>query len=118
MSTFKKLAEDRKKRAGELYAMEEDYEAFTPVCPDHPGVRRELLDSKQKKKLGLSVTEMAWKCPVDDKVYEAVGSIDQQTDGFSSMNQDTAIGASVAEEDGKFEDVDTIKADSERKIRE
>lgn len=118
MSNFKKLAAERAKRTEELYSIDEDYSAYTPICPDHPGVRRELLDEKQKKSKGLSLTQMAWKCPVDDKVYEAEGGIDQQTHGMSLMNNIPKAQDSIADENGEFKEVETIKSDSERKIRE
>jgi hypothetical protein len=118
MSNFKKLAEQRIKRAAELDLTEETpYDNYTPVCPDHAGIRRELLDTAAKKKLGLSLTEMAWKCPVDDKVYETEPTLGQPSVA-ARMNHDPQAGASIADEDGKYPEIDTIKSDSERKIRE
>ena len=117
MSTFEKLAAERAKRAVELDLTEEtSYDNYTPVCPEHAGVRRELLDNAQKKKLGLSLTEMAWKCPVDGRVFETEATLGQP-EVAALHNNDTAIDASIADADGEYKDVTTIKPDSERKIR-
>jgi hypothetical protein len=118
MSTFKKIAEERAKRAVKLDLTEEtEYDNYTPVCPDHAGIRRELLDTAQKKKLGLSLTEMAWRCPVDEKVYETEPTLGQPSVA-ALANHDVVPQASIADEDGEYKDVTTIKSDSERKIRE
>ena len=116
-NAFKKIAEERAKRMDALYEIDEEYAPFSRTC-ETCRVQKELLDTAEKKKLGLSQTEAAWRCPECKEVTEARGSIDEQTDGFSKMNHDTNPGASIADEDGKFKDMNSVSSDSERKIRE
>jgi hypothetical protein len=114
MSKFKKIAEEREKRAEQLYSMDADYAPYSRTC-DECRVQKEILDTAQKKKLGLSLTEIAWKCPMCKEVTEATGGVDQQTHGFSIMNNDTPARQSIIE--NGFDNIDSIEADTTRKIR-
>ena len=123
MPNFKKIAADRAERAKSLYSLEvgepEDDALYSRICFECR-MQKEPLDTVQKKKLGLSLTEMAWKCPECGEVTEAHGAIDLQTDGFAEMNNEVVPGASIEkdDEDGDYKDIESIKADSEKKIRE
>ncbi len=81
-----KSSAKREKRMNELYSMDADYSNYSTNCPDHPGVRRFHVGLDECAKLGYSKTELVWKCPIDEKVYVADGSVAEQTKGFSSMN--------------------------------
>ena len=84
---FKKLAEKREERAKALYALEEDWSVYGPVCPEHEGVRKLLVGQTEKRAQGYKDDDLVWKCPVDGKYFAAKGSIAEQTDGFAAKNQ-------------------------------
>lgn len=88
---FIKISEKRKKRIEEIYSIDEDWTNFSPICPDHPGVRRLHVGMDEAEKKGYSQADLVWKCPVDDKIYAGEGSVAEQTDGFSSFNNTTSV---------------------------
>jgi len=83
---FTKIAEERKKRVEALYAIEEDYSAYTAVCPDHAGVRWAPISEAEKISNKIDLGQVAWRCPIDQKIYKANGSVADQTDGFAEHN--------------------------------
>jgi len=85
-NTFTKIAAKRAERKEELYSIDEEISAYSPNCPDHVAVRRELVGLKERRAAGYDTNDVVWKCPVDGKVFHAEGSVSEQTDGFASKN--------------------------------
>lgn len=95
---LEKIAAKRKEREESLYAIDEEWSNYGPNCPDHPGSRRYHVGLDEAEKLGYSKTELVWKCPVDDKIYAAEGSVAEQTKGFSSVNNLRSSDASIIDD--------------------
>jgi hypothetical protein len=83
---FEKISKAREDREEQLYSIDENYSDYAANCPVHPGVRKYRLSEAEKKAKGLDLDQIVWRCPVDDEIFVAEGSVADQTDGFSSKN--------------------------------
>lgn len=111
---FKKLAEKREERKKEIYSIDEDYAAYGRYCSKCAGVWKELLGYDERKKLGIERESEVWRCPNCKEVTTAMGSISEQTDGFSAYN--TLTQGPIANEKG-FEPANKIEEDKDRTKR-
>jgi hypothetical protein len=88
MKPIVQRAAERQKRFDSIYSMEEDYAAYGRYCakPTCVGVWKELLGYDARKKLNIDRVSEVWKCPKCEEVTNAMGSISDQTSGFSSYD--------------------------------
>jgi len=114
---FKKIAKAREDRLDRVYAIDEDYAAYSRYCsePTCAGVWKELLGFDQKRAMKLERDSEVWRCPKCEKVTSAVGSISEQTSGFSAL--DTYNSGEPINEKDNFKKVDKISPDKDRTKR-
>jgi len=114
---FKKIAEQKEKRLNKVYSIEEDYAAYGRYCgePTCVGVWKELLGFDQKRAMKIERESEVWRCPKCGKVTSAIGSVSEQTSGFSAFDTYSS-GEPVDEKDG-FKPVNEISPDPNRTKR-
>lgn len=113
---LKKIAAKRDKRMSAIYELEDDYTAYGRYCGEKTcaGVWKILLGHDEKKKLGLEREDLTWKCPKCGKITSAIGSVSEQTSGFSAFN--TYTKGPIADKDA-FKPVNKISPDKDRTKR-
>ena len=114
---FKKIAQKKEERLAKVYSIDDDYAAYGRYCAESTcvGVWKELLGFEAKRALKIERESEVWKCPKCGKVTSAVGSVSEQTSGFSAYDTYSS-GEPVAKGDD-FEPVNKIEPDRDRTKR-